>query len=830
MNREGAKSAKTIAWNLRVLRAFAVEYRALSRGGEGLCEFGEKPDARLRSRGSCFRVGSMLLSIIVPPRWKVAALFIAASLCAQGPAPAETAKPKKQTPAARPAAVPRDPAKATKPAQPSKPVPAATFTNHLAQEKSPYLLQHKHNPVDWYPWGKEAFEKAQKEDKPIFLSIGYSTCHWCHVMAHESFENEEIAKAMNESFVCVKLDREERPDIDKIYMTFVQASTGSGGWPMSVFLTPDLKPFFGGTYFRPDTFKSKLKLISDGWKKDRAGIAAHGETVLKALREVGAGTAGDDKGLNDALFMSALPQLGRIYDAELGGFGTAPKFPRPVTLNYLFRVFARTAAGSPESDQAKKMALHTLDKMAEGGMHDHLGGGFHRYSVDKFWHIPHFEKMLYDQAQLATSYLDAFQVTHQAAYEKTARDVLDYVRRDMTDKAGGFYSAEDADSLLAADKPEHAEGAFYVWTKAEITKVLGEDAAQLFNRVYGVEEGGNAPQGSDPMNEFKGKNTLIVRMSVADAAKAVSKPEEEVAKSLADSRKKLFDVRAKRPRPHLDDKIITAWNGLMISAYARGAQIFGDAAYLESAQNAAKFLRAEMWKEGHLLRSYRNGASEVKGFAEDYACLIQGLLDLYEADFDVAWLQWAVELQTKMDALFADEKGGYFSTAGDDPNVLLRMKEDSDSAEPSPNSVAVMNLLRLAEITGDSVGDKKLVERARKTLASFSEQLTQLPTAIPQMLCALDAQLQGLRHISIIGQAAAPETKPLLAVVRERYMPNKIVLLLDGGPGQEWLSERLTYLKSAKPQAGKTEVMICEKQVCQLPTADLEKLRELLAK
>jgi uncharacterized protein YyaL (SSP411 family) len=771
----------------------------------------------------------MLLPIIVPPQRKVVALFVATLLACQACVPGKPPKPAVPPLPATPASS----ATSSKPIEPPKPVTDTSFTNHLAKEKSPYLLQHQHNPVDWYPWGQEAFDKAQKENKPIFLSIGYSTCHWCHVMAHESFEDKEIAKEINESFVCIKLDREERPDIDKIYMTFVQASTGSGGWPMSVFLTPDLKPFLGGTYFRPEKFKSTLGLVAEGWKKDRAGIVAHGDTVIKALRDASASPDSKDSPLNEAIFQSALSQFGRIYDEELGGFSTAPKFPRPVTLNYLFRVFARSAADSREGEQAKKMALHTLDKMAEGGMHDHLGGGFHRYSVDKFWHIPHFEKMLYDQAQLASSYLDAFQVTHEGRYEQTARDILDYLRRDMTDKSGGFYSAEDADSLIAADKPEHAEGAFYVWTKAEIDKVLGVDEASLFNRVYGVDEEGNAPQGSDPMNEFKGKNTLISRMSVADAAKFFRKPEPEVAKSLADSRKKLFDTRAKRPRPHLDDKIITAWNGLMISAYARGAQILNDADYLESAQRAAKFLRAEMWKDGQLRRSYRQGAGVVNGFAEDYACLIQGLLDLYEADFDIAWLQWAVELQDKMDALFADAKGGYFSTAGSDASVLLRMKEDSDGAEPSPNSVAAMNLLRLAEFTGDSSGEKKLVERAQKTIAAFTEQLTLRPTEIPQMLCALDAQLHGLRHIAIIGKPDAPDTKALLAVARERYMPNKIVLLLDGGPGQKWIADHLTYLKDAKPHDGKAWAMVCyneeNKNIC-VPASDPEKLRELLAK
>jgi uncharacterized protein len=703
-------------------------------------------------------------------------------------------------------------------------------TNRLAKEKSPYLLQHQHNPVDWFPWGPEAFEKAKRENKPIFLSVGYSTCHWCHVMAHESFENAEIAKIMNAHFVNIKIDREERPDVDRVYMTYVQATTGGGGWPMSVFLTPDLKPFFGGTYYPPTDrvgrpgFPTLLRRIAEAWEKDREGIVETASQAIEALREH-TSTPPRAGGVGKEAMDAAFNHLARTFDDEWGGFGTAPKFPHPVSLNLLFRVFAREGRDSRDGKAALGIALHTLRKMAEGGMHDHLGGGFHRYSVDRFWHVPHYEKMLYDQAQLAGSYLDAFQVTRDPRWEKVARDVLDYVRRDMTDKGGGFYSAEDADSLLEHGKPEHAEGAFYVWTKAQIVEALGEEEARLFNRVYGVEDGGNSPEGSDPHGELKGKNTLIARMTVADAAKLFQKSEAEIEQSLAASRKKLFEIRAKRPRPHLDDKIITAWNGLMISAFARASQVLDAPEYLAAAQRAAEFAKKHLTGCDYvLLRSWREGPGPG-GFADDYAFFIQALLDLYEADFNTAHLEFALGLQARMDKDFWDaEHGGYFSARGGDPSILLRMKEDYDGAEPSPNSVAAMNLQRLAQITNS----QELREKAEKTIRAFSEQLSRAPTALPQMLCAVDASLAKPRQIVLAGQPGAEDTRALLREVHSRYLPNKLLLLADAGPGQTWLGQRLEFVKGVAPLEGRATAFVCEDFVCQLPTSDLAKLRELL--
>ncbi|MFL6567871.1 MAG: thioredoxin domain-containing protein, partial [Chthoniobacterales bacterium] len=513
--------------------------------------------------------------------------------------------------------------------------------NRLANEKSPYLLQHADNPVDWMPWGEDAFAKARAENKPIFLSIGYSTCHWCHVMAHESFEDDATAEIMNREFVNVKVDREERPDVDRVYMTFVQATTGHGGWPMSVWLTPELKPFVGGTYFPPEDrygqpgFKRVLQRIAGAWKQDSAKIAEQGTRIIEALSEAAGASGGAAGAVDPAVIEQAYEQIARSYDAHEGGFGSAPKFPRPVTLNFLLRVYAR----DPQSAMGKnalEMTLFTLRKMAAGGMHDHLGGGFSRYSVDTYWHVPHFEKMLYDQAQLANAYIDAFQITHDPLYESVARDVLDYVRRDMTAPEGGFYSAEDADSIIEHGKPEHAEGAFYVWSKEEIDRALGA-SAEIFDYHYGVEASGNAPPGADPHGEFTNKNILIERHSLAETAEHFGRSEDEVRELLASSRKTLFELRAKRPRPHLDDKIITAWNGLMISAFARAAQVFDNAEYLRSAENAARCIQTHLYDAPNkkLVRNYREGRSVTEGFADDYAFVIQGLLDLYEASFDV---------------------------------------------------------------------------------------------------------------------------------------------------------------------------------------------------
>jgi uncharacterized protein len=717
--------------------------------------------------------------------------------------------------------------------KPSRP----EHTNRLAQEKSPYLLQHAHNPVDWYPWGEEAFEKARRENKPIFLSVGYSTCHWCHVMAHESFENEEIAALMNREFVNIKVDREERPDVDRVYMTFVQATTGGGGWPMSVWLTPDLKPFVGGTYFPPEdrygqpAFRNVLERIATAWKENHDKIVDQGGKIVEALRESQSATTAEGK-IDAAILDAAYRQLERSYDSKEGGFGNAPKFPRPVAFNFLTRFYARDTNGE-SGKHALEMTLFTLRKMAAGGMHDHIGGGFHRYSVDRYWHVPHFEKMLYDQAQLATAYLDAFQITRDRQYESVARDILDYVARDMVSKEGGFFSAEDADSPViaaGADRGhlETKEGAFYVWTEKEIDAALG-NAADIFAFHYGVQPQGNAPEGSDPQDEFRGKNILIERHTIAETAQHFKKTGEEVKNSLAQSRAKLFSIRAKRPRPHLDDKIIAAWNGLMISAYARAARILDEPRYLEIATRAAKFLRTNLYEEKSklLYRNYRGGRSDIEGFADDYAFVIQGLLDLYEASFDVEWLKFAVELQETQDRFFFDEKtGGYFSTSGKDQSVFLRMKDDNDSAEPAASSVAALNLFRLAQFRDD----KQIAERARKTTDTFATTLSHFPSAMPQMLVALDYSLSKPRQIVIAGKKDAPETKTLLREVNTHFLPKTILCLADGAEGQKYLGEQNEAIRAMSPIDGKPAAYVCENFTCKAPVTDPAPLSELLSK
>ncbi|MEP7015159.1 MAG: thioredoxin domain-containing protein [Verrucomicrobiota bacterium] len=713
----------------------------------------------------------------------------------------------------------------------------AAQANRLAHEKSPYLLQHAHNPVDWYPWGEEAFAKARKENKPIFLSIGYSTCHWCHVMAHESFENNETAAVMNREFVNIKVDREERPDVDRVYMTFVQATTGGGGWPMSVWLTPALQPFVGGTYFPPEDrygqpgFKKVLEKIAAAWKENHQKITEQGSQIIDALRESQASQAAAVGKIDIAVLEKAYEQFDRSYDPREGGFATAPKFPRPVTLKFLTRFYARDPA-SKAGKRALEMDLFTLRKMAAGGLHDHIGGGFHRYSVDRYWHVPHFEKMLYDQAQLAVAYLDAYQITQDRQFESDARDILDYVARDMTSKSGGFFSAEDADSPVAAASADHghretAEGVFYIWTEQEIDAVLGP-AANLFKFHYGVQPSGNAPEGSDPHGEFHGKNILIERHTIAETAHHFKKAEDEVRQSLKSSRDNLLVIRNERPRPHLDDKVIAAWNGLMISAYAHAAQVLDEPRYLESASRAANFVREKLYDSSRkiLHRNYREGRSDIEAFADDYAFVIQGLLDLYEASFEVEWLAFAIELQETQDRLFFDEKnGGYFSTSGKDKSVVLRMKDDNDSAEPAASSVAAVNLLRLAQF----LDDKPMADRGKKTIDAFTSTLSHFASAMPEMLVALDFSVNKPRQIVIAGKSDSAETKALLKEVRLHFLPTTIVMLADGAGGQKFLGQKNEAIRAMSMIDGKSAAYVCENFTCKAPVTDPKKLGALLS-
>jgi uncharacterized protein YyaL (SSP411 family) len=727
-------------------------------------------------------------------------------------------------------------------------------SNRLANEKSPYLLQHAHNPVDWYAWGPEAFEKARAENKPIFLSIGYSTCHWCHVMERESFENAAVAEVLNREYVAIKVDREERPDVDRIYMTFVQATTGGGGWPMSVWLTPALQPFFGGTYFPPENrwghpgFGSVLTQVANAWRNAPEKVTESAADVVEQLKKHVAVAPAHAGGVafDQATLDSGFNVFRRTFDTRLGGFGGAPKFPRPSVFNFLLRYYART-----RNQEALDMVLLTLREMAKGGMHDQLGGGFHRYAVDERWFVPHFEKMLYDQAQLGISYLEAFQITGDGQYAATAGRIFDYVLRDMTDAEGGFYSAEDADSATSPEHPDlKGEGAFYIWSRQEIQIALGQvapgqevpdeapgqeapgEAAEWFCYRYGVEADGNVEH--DPHGEFTGKNILYQAHTEEETAARFNRPLEAVSAALRQAEAALLQARTKHVRPHLDDKVLTSWNGLMITALALGGAILREPRYAEAARRAAEFIIARLYnpETGVLLRRYRQGDAAIPGFLDDYALFVQGLLDLYEAQFDLRHLQLARRLTEKQRELFEDtESGAFFSSAAGDTSLVLRVKEDYDGAEPSGNSVAAMNLLRLAQMT-NYAGFR---QSAEKTFAAFAPRLSHVPMAVPQMLAACEWVKGQPREIILVGDAHGADTLELLRTLRSRFVPGKVVLLVDSAETRAalaaWIPSIASMIKRQDPEdrAGeRAAAYVCRNYTCQLPVFEADELIKLI--
>lgn len=738
------------------------------------------------------------------------------------------------------------------------------FSNRLAKEQSPYLLQHAHNPVDWFPWGEEAFAKARAEDKPIFLSVGYSTCHWCHVMEVESFESEEVAKILNDCFVSIKVDREERPDVDKVYMTYVQATQGGGGWPMSVFLTPELKPMVGGTYFPPEDkygrpgFKSILSRVKEVWDTKKDAIRQSGEQVVQQLAQATAASSSSTElaqGLPQQAVQLCANQLAKGFDPKLGGFGGPPKFPRPVEINVMLQRYKRLHQEGKETAASKalEMALHTLRCMARGGIHDHIGGGFHRYSVDENWHVPHFEKMLYDQGQLVRVYLDAFCITKDTNFASVARDILDYLKRDMLHPEGGIYSAEDADSAEMEGAARKKEGAFYVWSSKEIDEILEKEDAEIFKATYYVKRSGNCDLSrlSDPHGEFVGKNVLIERTGLDDISSKFGLSPEECLNILGSSRKKLFDYRSKRPRPHLDDKVIVAWNGLVISAFARASRMLvtepkgmpyhfpvtgGDPReYLHIAEKAAIFIKANLFDEKtkQLRRSFRQGPSQAPGFLDDYAFLIAGLLDLYEAGGQTKWLSWAMELQEVQDILFLDKVGGgYFSTSEGDSSILFRVKDDYDGAEPSPNSVAAINLIRLSSFV---CCDRSEYYRrtAEHLLAVFEGRIKELPVAVPLMCCAADSFVSpGKQQIVISGPKHGSEFDALMAACFSSFDPDKIIIPIDPSNQEDarfWELHNPAVLSMAhKGPEGKAVAYVCQNFTCHAPTTDPASLSRLL--
>lgn len=677
------------------------------------------------------------------------------------------------------------------------------YTNRLILESSPYLLQHAHNPVNWYPWGDEAFERARRENKPVLLSIGYSTCHWCHVMEQESFEDEEIATYMNEHYVAIKVDRERRPDVDGVYMAAVQAMTRRGGWPMTVWLTPDRKPFYGGTYFPARDgdrgtrvgFLSLLGHLDRLYRDDPQKIVEAATDITQRIEHSMASAAGSGLPTAKALH-SAYRHLRSRFDATNGGFGGAPKFPRTVQLEALLRYQRRAA-----EPQALDMVTRTLDAMAAGGIHDQIGGGFHRYSTDARWLVPHFEKMLYDNALLTISYLEAYQVTGRPEFAEVAQRTLGYVQREMTAPEGAFYSATDADS-------EGHEGTFFVWTPTQIENALS-DATQrrLAIAYYGVTEKGN----------FEGKNILHTAQPLADVAKELGIDPAQAPSILEAARSRLYEARSTRIPPHTDRKILVSWNGLMISAFARAAQVLDDPSYSKSASRAADFILSKMRNDGRLGRSYLDGRVGGTGYLDDYAFFIAGLLDLFEATMDARWLREAVSLESVLDQHFRDEKnGGYFLTANDQEQLLAREKPSYDGAEPSGNSVALLNLLRLHEFTTQD----RYRQRAEEAFRAFEPTIERQPTSVPRMLVALDYWSDRAKEIIIVTPNDLAEAEPFRAKLRKTFIPNRVLAVTNVGPRQAALAEVVPLVAGKQARGGRPTAYVCEQRVCELPTSD----------
>ena len=689
--------------------------------------------------------------------------------------------------------------------------------NRLINEKSPYLLQHAYNPVDWYPWGEEAFGVAKEQDKPILLSLGYSTCHWCHVMERESFEDQEVANILNKVFVCIKVDREERPDIDNVYMTVCQAMTGSGGWPLTILMSPDRRPFFAGTYFPKNSVHGRMGVIELAqrveklWKTAREDITKTADSVMESLQAVSRVSPGDVPG--EDVLHKAFEQLESRFDAKHGGFGSAPKFPTPHNLMFLLRYWKRS--GKPKG---LEMVERTLMAMSMGGIYDHLGFGFHRYSTDRHWLLPHFEKMLYDQALLAISYLEAYQATGKNIFGEIAREIFGYVLRDMTSPEGGFYSAEDADS-------EGEEGKFYVWSLSEIARVLGEEDAAIFNAAYNIRERGNF--NDEATGRPTGRNIPHKTKTMTELAAEIDLDPNKLAKKLETMRQKLYTVRKKRIHPYKDDKVLTDWNGLMIAAMAVGGRVLGNEEYLVSAQKAAGFLLSHLKQNGRLLKRYRDGDAALPGHLDDYAFLVWGLLELYESTFDANYLREALILNQVMIDRFWDKEGGsFYFTADDAEDVLVRHRELYDGAIPSGNSVAAMNNLRLARLSGNN----GLEEIARNIARAFSREIRDTPQAYTQMLSALDFMVGPAAELVIAGDLQDQNTERLLKKLYTSFVPNKVVLLHPSGEAGKVIEDIAPFTREQQAIEGKATAYVCRNYACQAPVNDAEAMMELLEK
>jgi len=678
--------------------------------------------------------------------------------------------------------------------------------NKLINEKSPYLLQHAKNPVNWYPWGDEAFNKAKSEDKPIFLSIGYSTCHWCHVMAHESFEDPYVAKMLNETFISIKVDREERPDIDKIYMTVCQLMTGSGGWPLTIVMTPDKKPFFAGTYFPKESRFGRIgvidliKRLNSLWKNERKQLLDSSEKIIFALQDVNSESPGNS--LTKSVLNSTYSQLSARFDKKNGGFGTAPKFPTPHNLLFILRYWKRTG-----DDNALTMVEKTLKQMRMGGIYDHIGFGFHRYSTDSDWLVPHFEKMLYDQALLTLAYMETYQATNKNEYANTAEEIMMYVLRDMTSPEGAFYSAEDADS-------EGEEGKFYVWSKKEIEEILGADKAESFSKLYNVNVDGNF---LDEATKIKtGKNILHLQFGSTNTSNL----------DLESDIKQIFEAREKRIRPHKDDKVLTDWNGLMIAAFAKAGYILNEPKYIQVAEKAVNFILNQMKSsDGRLLHRYREGGADILAFLDDYAFLIWGLINLYEATFDTLYLKKAVELTEEQLELFWDNSiGAFFFTAEDAESLLTRQKETYDGAIPSGNSVAMLNLLRLAQLTGNENYEKK----ADYLVRVFAESVRANPVAHSLMMVAVDYAVGPTYSLVIAGDTGNEDTNSMLDEIRKQFLPNKSLIFRPTEKSNPEIDNLSNFIQFFDKYEGKATAYVCINKTCKAPTNDINKALEYL--
>jgi len=688
--------------------------------------------------------------------------------------------------------------------------------NRLINESSPYLLQHATNPVDWYPWGREAFEKAKKENKPIFLSIGYSTCHWCHVMEHESFADKEVAALLNRYFVSVKVDREERPDIDSVYMTVTQALTGSGGWPMTVILTPDKEPFFAGTYFpksarwgRPGLM-DLLPKVAQLWENDRDKVLASARQITETLVRITSPSPGEPPG--PEIPVEAQKELEQQYDAQQGGFGTAPKFPTPHKLSFLLRRYYHSG-----DSQLLAMVETTLTRMRLGGIFDHVGFGFHRYSTDANWRLPHFEKMLYDQALLAMVYAEAYQVTGKPVYARTVREILAYVLRDMTSAEGGFYSAEDADS-------EGVEGKFYLWSTAEIEGILGSKEAAWFKQLFNLQPQGNF---EDQTGHAAKGNIFYLQKPLSASAADMGLSEEELNERLEAGRQKLFTYREKRIHPFKDDKILTDWNGLMIAALAKAAVALNEPAYSNAATKATDFILRKLRDDrGRLLKRYRNGKAGLDAHLNDYAFMVWGLLELYEATFDTDHLKEAIRLNDLMLLYFWDQNnGGLYLTADDSEKLLVRNKEHYDGAIPAGNSVATLNLLRLSHITGN----RSYAARSEAIAKAFSAPVARVPAGHAQLMIALEFAFESSYEVVIAGERERRDTQAMLAALREPFIPGKTIILRPNDPREaDRIVQIAPYSLNMLPKNGIATAYVCQEFVCQLPTTSIKQMLENL--